>query len=96
MVYSLTNSTLSISKPGGGNMIKTKEDYIASLKKQKLNVYYKGKHVEDVTTHPALIPHINAAAKTYELALMPEHEDLMTATSHLTGEKINRFTHIHR
>jgi 4-hydroxybutyryl-CoA dehydratase/vinylacetyl-CoA-Delta-isomerase len=77
-------------------MIKTKEDYIASLKIQKLNVYYKGKHVEDVTTHPALIPHINAAAKTYELALMPEHEDLMTATSHLTGEKINRFTHIHQ
>jgi 4-hydroxybutyryl-CoA dehydratase / vinylacetyl-CoA-Delta-isomerase len=77
-------------------MIKTKQDYIESLKKQKLNVYYKGKHVEDVTTHPALIPHINAAAKTYELALRPENEDLMTATSHLTGKKINRFTHIHQ
>ncbi|MEE9911288.1 MAG: 4-hydroxyphenylacetate 3-hydroxylase family protein [Deltaproteobacteria bacterium] len=77
-------------------MIKTKQDYIESLKKQKLNVYYKGKHVEDVTTHPALIPHINAAAKTYELALKPENEDLMTATSHLTGKKINRFTHIHQ
>ena len=77
------------------NMIKTKQDYIESLKKQKLNVYYKGKRVEDVTTHPALIPHINAAAKTYELALRPENEDLMTATSHLTGKKINRFTHIH-
>ena len=46
--------------------------------------------------HPAFIPHINAAAKTYELALVPEHEDLMTATSHLTGKKINRFTHIHQ
>jgi 4-hydroxybutyryl-CoA dehydratase / vinylacetyl-CoA-Delta-isomerase len=77
-------------------MIKTKEDYIESLKKQKLNVYYKGKHVEDVTTHPALIPHINAAAKTYELALRPENEDLMTVTSHLTGKKISRFTHIHQ
>ncbi len=77
-------------------MIKTKQDYIESLKKQHLNVYYKGKRVEDVTTHPALIPHINAAAKTYELALRPENEDLMTATSHLTGNKINRFTHIHQ
>lgn len=77
-------------------MIKTKQDYIESLKKQKLNVYYKGKRVEDVTTHPALLPHINAAAKTYELALRPENEDLMTATSHLTGKKINRFTHIHQ
>ena len=27
---------------------------------------------------------------------MPEYEDLMTATSNLTGEKINRFTHIHQ
>ena len=33
---------------------------------------------------------------TYDLAQMPEYEDLMTATSSLTGEKINRFTHIHQ
>lgn len=77
-------------------MIRTKEDYIESLKRQKLNVYYNGAFVEDVTTHPAFIPHINSAAKTYELALRPEYEDLMTATSHLTGKKINRFTHIHQ
>ncbi|MGQ9694511.1 MAG: 4-hydroxyphenylacetate 3-hydroxylase family protein [Thermodesulfobacteriota bacterium] len=77
-------------------MIKTKEDYIASLRKLNHVVYYKGKRVPDITVHPAFIPHINAAAKTYELALMPEYEDLMTATSHLTGKKINRFTHIHQ
>ncbi len=77
-------------------MIRTKEDYIGSLKQQKLNIFYNGKRVEDATIHPAFIPHINAAAKTYELALMPEHEDLVTATSHLTGKKINRFTHIHQ
>jgi 4-hydroxybutyryl-CoA dehydratase/vinylacetyl-CoA-Delta-isomerase len=77
-------------------MIRTKEDYIKSLRQQKLNIYYNGKRVEDVTIHPAFIPHINSAAKTYELALRPENEDLMTAKSHLTGQKINRFTHIHR
>ncbi len=77
-------------------MIKTKEDYINSLKQLNHVVYYKGKRIKDVTTHPAFIPHINAAAKTYELATMPEYEDLMTATSHLTGKKINRFTHIHQ
>jgi 4-hydroxybutyryl-CoA dehydratase/vinylacetyl-CoA-Delta-isomerase len=27
---------------------------------------------------------------------MPEHEDLMTAKSHLTGKRISRFTHIHQ
>ncbi len=77
-------------------MIQTKDEYIESLKKLKTVVYYKGKRVEDVTTHPAFLPHINAAAKTYELARVPENEDLLTATSHLTGKKINRFTHIHQ
>ena len=77
-------------------MIRTKEDYIQSLKDQKHLVYCNGERVEDVTVHPAFIPHINCAAKTYELALDPQHEDLMTAVSHLTGKKINRFTHIHQ
>ena len=77
-------------------MIRTKEDYIKSLKELDHVIYYEGKRVEDITVHPSFIPHINCAAKTYELALMPEHEDLMTATSHLTGKKINRFTHIHQ
>jgi 4-hydroxybutyryl-CoA dehydratase/vinylacetyl-CoA-Delta-isomerase len=77
-------------------MIKTRQDYIDSLKRQQLNVYYNGERVEDITAHPGFIPHINAAAKTYELALLPESEDLLTAISHLTGKKISRFTHIHQ
>ena len=76
--------------------IKTKADYIQSLKEQGHVVYYDGKKVEDVTEHPAFTPHINAAAMTYEMALKPEFEDLATATSHLTGERISRFTHIHQ
>src|SRR5450759_4985198 len=76
--------------------IKTKEDYVKSLKEQKVLIYYNGQRIENRTTHPAFVPHINSAAKTYELALMSEHEDLLTATSHLTGKKINRFTHIHQ
>ena len=75
--------------------IRTKEDYIKSLKEQSTLIYYNGKKVEDRTTHPAFIPHINSAAKTYELALLPEHEDLLTAVSSINGKKINRFTHIH-
>lgn len=77
-------------------MLRTKEDYIKSLREQKLKVYYNGEPVADVTTHRAFIPHINSAAKTYELALQPESEDLLTAKSHLTGKKISRFTHIHQ
>jgi len=66
------------------------------LKDQNVLIYYNGKKIEDRTTFPAFVPHINSAAKTYELALMPEHEDLLTAKSNLTGKKISRFTHIHQ
>ena len=76
--------------------IKTKKDYVESLKDQEVVIYYNGQRVEDRTAHPAFVPHINSAAKTYELALQPEHEDLLTATSNITGKKINRFTHIHQ
>lgn len=75
--------------------IRTKEDYVESLRKQPLNVYFMGDKVQDRSTHPAFVPHVNSAAKTYEMALLPEYEYLLTATSSITGKKINRFTHIH-
>lgn len=76
--------------------MKTREEYIESLKKLDLQVYLLGEKVEDPTEHPVIIPSLNSVAMTYELAQRPEYEDLMTATSNLTGEKINRFTHLHQ
>ena len=35
-------------------------------------------------------------ARTYELQRQPEYEELIYAQSHLSGRRINRFTHIHR
>jgi len=74
--------------------LKTPEEYVESLRALKLNAYIGGEKVTSIVDHPAIAPHINTVAKTYELAHMPEHEDVMTATSHLTGEKIHRYTHI--
>jgi len=93
---SLHPSRKMISKEKKMKRIITKDDYIQSLKDLHHVVYYNGKRVEDVTEHPGLRPHINSAALTYELALRPEHEELLTTHSHLTGKKINRFTHIHQ
>jgi len=76
--------------------IKTKQDYVESLRKQPINVYFMGEKVADRSIFPAFLPHINSAAKTYEMALAPEYEDLLTAKSHLTGNRISRFTHIHQ
>lgn len=74
----------------------TAEEYEKSLRKLDLNVYMFGKRVENVVDDPIIRPSMKAVAKTYELAQMPEHEDIMTATSHISGKKINRFTHIHQ
>ncbi|MCB2291751.1 4-hydroxyphenylacetate 3-hydroxylase family protein [Clostridium sp. CS001] len=74
----------------------TKEQYIESLRKLNLKVYMFGELVENVVDHPIIRPSLNSVAMTYELAQNPEYEDLMTATSNLTGEKVNRFTHLHQ
>ncbi|MCY6960599.1 4-hydroxyphenylacetate 3-hydroxylase family protein [Clostridium brassicae] len=74
----------------------TGEQYVESLKKLNLNVYMFGEKIENVVDHPVLRPSLNSVKMTYDLAQMPEYEDLMTATSHLTGEKVNRFTNIHQ
>ncbi|MBW2061006.1 MAG: 4-hydroxyphenylacetate 3-hydroxylase family protein [Deltaproteobacteria bacterium] len=76
--------------------IMTAEQYEESLRKLNLVIYMFGERVENPVDHPIIRPSMNAVAKTYELAHLPEYEDLMTATSHLTGQKINRFTHIHQ
>ncbi|MDW8013280.1 MAG: 4-hydroxyphenylacetate 3-hydroxylase family protein [Archaeoglobaceae archaeon] len=72
------------------------KEYIESLRKIKPVVYYMGRRIENVADDPATAPHVNAAALTYELAHDHRYEEIMTARSHLTGEKINRFTHIHQ
>jgi len=74
----------------------TAEQYEESLRGLNLVVYMFGKRVENVVDDPIIRPSMNAVARTYELAHRPEHEDIMTATSHITGNKINRFTHIHQ
>lgn len=74
----------------------TKEQYIESLRKMNLKVYMFGELVECPVDHPVIRPSLNSLAMTYELAHDPLYEDLMTTKSHLTGEKINRFCHIHQ
>lgn len=74
--------------------MKSGKEYINSLRKLNLNVYMFGEKVLSPVEHPIIIPSMNAVALTYDLASDPLYEDLMTATSHITGEKINRYNHI--
>jgi 4-hydroxybutyryl-CoA dehydratase/vinylacetyl-CoA-Delta-isomerase len=87
---------MSVVKIGGGEMaLKTGKDYKEALGKLGTKVYFKGELLENIVEHPLIAPHINAVAMTYDLAHDPEYEDLLTTKSHLTGNKISRFTHIH-
>ncbi len=76
--------------------MKTAGEYLESLRRLNLNVYMFGRRVENPVDDPIIRPSAMAVAKTYEMAHDPEHEDLLTAVSHLSGKKINRFTHIHQ
>lgn len=76
--------------------LKTAKEYEASLREMNFNAYLMGERVEAPVDHPIIRPSMNSVAMTYTLAHEPEYEDLMTATSHLTGKKINRFCHLHR
>jgi len=74
----------------------TKEQYLDSLREMKFKLYMFGERVENHVDNPIIRPSINCLAMTYDLAQDPQYEDLMTATSSLTGKKINRFTHLHQ
>ena len=74
----------------------TGEQYVESMRAMKLKVYMFGKKIENPVDDPILRPSLNSVKATYDLAQNPEYEDLMTATSIFTGEKINRFLHIHQ
>lgn len=78
--------------------MKTGKEYIESLRNRNIKVYFKGQLLDPRTLseHPYIRGHFNSAAVTYDLAHDPATEDLVTTTSHLTGKKINRFTHIHQ
>ena len=72
----------------------TSAEYIESIRNLKRNIYYMGQKLENPVDHPVLRASMNCIIETYDMALMPEYEDLLTAESHLIGEKVNRFSHI--
>ncbi|MCL5935673.1 MAG: 4-hydroxyphenylacetate 3-hydroxylase family protein [Firmicutes bacterium] len=75
--------------------MKNAEAYVESLRSLNLKVYAGGEKIQNIVDSPIIRPHINSAAMTYQMAHEPAFEDLMTVISHISGNKINRFTHIH-
>ncbi len=74
--------------------MRTFEEYLEKLRSMRPNIHMHGEVIR--RDDPRLLPSMNNIKLTFELARQPEFDGLITATSHLTGEKINRFCNIHR
>ncbi len=74
----------------------TGEEYVESMRKLNMQIYMFGKKIENPVDDPILRPSLNSVKATYDLAQDPQYEDLMTAVSPYTGERINRFLNIHQ
>ncbi|MEV0899167.1 4-hydroxyphenylacetate 3-hydroxylase family protein [Actinoplanes sp. NPDC049802] len=76
--------------------LKTGEEYVESIRSLNLKIYMFGERIENPVDHPILRPSLNSLKATYDLAQNPEYRDLATTKSPFTGERVNRFTHIHQ
>lgn len=74
--------------------MRTSKEYLEKLRKMRKNVYMNGELIE--RDDQRLLPSIKVLSKTFDLVEEPEFKDLITVTSHLTGDTINRFTHVNR
>ena len=76
--------------------IRTAEEYRQSIQKMKRKAYLGGKKLDNLMQDPTIKTIVEANVKVYELAELPQYRDVMTATSHLTGERISRALHINQ
>ncbi len=79
--------------------MKTAQEYLDSMRKMRFELYMFGERITNHVDNLIIRPTMNCVATSYELAeelKFPQYQELMTATSHLTGKKINRFCHIHQ
>ncbi len=75
--------------------MKTADEYLDSLRQMKPRVFVQGERVESVVDHPLLRPAVNTLALTYAMAQEPKYQELMTATSSITGKTVNRFNNLY-
>lgn len=73
--------------------MRTSKEYRKQLYAMKPNIHIGGERVG--RDDPRLEQPINMVAATFDMAQDPQYDGIATTTSHLTGEKINRFCHIH-
>ena len=74
--------------------MRTFEEYLEGLSAMEPNIHMHGENIQ--RDDPRLMAPMNNIKLTFDLARDPELHHLMTATSHINVDTINRFCHIHR
>ena len=74
--------------------MRTTEQYINAMHRLDANLYYRGQKIG--RDHDDLQQSIGVLGHTFAAAADPATAELCTATSHLSGETINRFCHVHQ
>ena len=74
----------------------TGAEYIASIRGLHLHARVLGADEHALADDPLVAPSLRAVAATYDAAHSAAGRDLARAESSLTGETINRFTHLHQ
>src|ERR1051325_6165130 len=70
--------------------LRTVEQYKASLRDGRV-VYFRGRRVEDVTTHPVIGLAVDHAAIDYQIAHNPEHRELAVCFDEETKQEYSRY-----
>ncbi len=71
--------------------LKTREDYLKSLKAMRQNMYKFGEVIEDVTTSPLTRRTVESHARAFDASHDPKYAQDFIATSTFTGEKIHKW-----
>jgi len=76
--------------------LKTAKEFLDRIKKMKPRVYCGGKWVKNLLDNPVTRSMVMANSAMYGLAEDPANKEVMVATSHLTGQPINRNLNVAR
>src|SRR4030043_478272 len=74
--------------------MKTSKKYKESLRKIRPNIYKFGELISEVRTNPATKRSIAGHAQIFDAAQKPEFKEILTTTSHFSGELISRYLSI--
>ncbi len=76
--------------------IRTRKNYLESLRALRPNIYKFGKLIEDVTIHPATRRTVESHARSFDAAHDRALSDIFTTTSSLTDKRILRINSLMR